>query len=219
MKLIVDDIKFSESGYASTTVEVGTGTYPYLHFSICTMSVSVPLVEGKTLEQYKDELLEKARERIASMYREIVCDGQDAESLLNVLGGKIEPSEIQASLDRRLAVRAHYNAKVDASQGDWTLGASRALDNFLAQGSNVAGMTENVFTNAFNGMADGIANFALTGKMDFRSFTVSILADLAKMEARIAASKLLGSVLDMFGFGASAGGSTSRTLYRRRILR
>ncbi|EEK1312704.1 phage tail tape measure protein, partial [Salmonella enterica subsp. enterica serovar Rubislaw] len=111
--------------------------------------------------------------------------------------------ELQASLDRRLAEWADYNAKVDTASGDWTLGASRALDNFMAQGSDVAGMTENVFTNAFNSMADGIANFALIGKMDFRSFTVSILADLAKMEARIAASKLLGSVLGMFGAGAS----------------
>ncbi|EHJ5405400.1 TPA: phage tail tape measure protein [Salmonella enterica subsp. enterica serovar Wedding] len=125
---------------------------------------------------------------------------------------------LQDSLDRRLAEWTDYNAKVDASQGDWTLGASRALDNFLAQGSNVAGMTENVFTNAFNGMADGIANFALTGKMDFRSFTVSILSDLAKMEARIAASKLLGSVLGMFGFGASAGGSTPSGAYSSAAL-
>ncbi|EIF1930027.1 phage tail tape measure protein, partial [Salmonella enterica] len=121
--------------------------------------------------------------------------------------------ELQASLDRRLAEWADYNAKVDTASGDWTLGASRALDNFMAQGSDVAGMTENVFTNAFNSMADGIANFALTGKMDFRSFTVSILADLAKMEARIAASKLLGSVLGMFGAGASAGGSTPSGAY------
>ncbi|ECI5661684.1 phage tail tape measure protein [Salmonella enterica subsp. diarizonae] len=126
--------------------------------------------------------------------------------------------ELQDSLDRRLVEWADYNAKVDASQGDWTQGASRALDNFLAQGSNVAGMTENVFTNAFNGMADGIANFALTGKMDFRSFTVSILSDLAKMEARIAASKLLGSVLGIFGFGASAGGSTPSGAYNSAAL-
>lgn len=126
--------------------------------------------------------------------------------------------ELQDSLDRRLVEWADYNAKVDASQGDWTQGASRALDNFLAQGSNVAGMTENVFTNAFNGMADGIANFALTGKMDFRSFTVSILSDLAKMEARIAASKLLRSVLGMFGFGASAGGSTPSGAYNSAAL-
>ncbi|EED4921345.1 phage tail tape measure protein [Salmonella enterica subsp. arizonae] len=117
--------------------------------------------------------------------------------------------ELQDSLDRRLAEWADYNAKVDAAQGDWTQGASRALDNFLAQGSNVAGMTENVFTNAFNGMADGIANFALTGKMDFRSFTVSILSDLAKMEARIAASKILAGVfkwgMNLFGGGWDSG--------------
>ncbi|EHW3642444.1 phage tail tape measure protein [Salmonella enterica] len=120
--------------------------------------------------------------------------------------------ELQASLDRRLAEWADYNAKVDASQGDWTLGASRALDNFLAQGSNVAGMTENVFTNAFNGMADGIADFALTGKMDFRSFTVSILSDLAKMEARIAASKILGGLFQ-WGMNLFGGGYDSSALH------
>ncbi|ECH0670428.1 phage tail tape measure protein [Salmonella enterica] len=125
---------------------------------------------------------------------------------------------LKDSLDRRLAEWADYSAKVDAAQGDWMQGASRALDNFMAQGSDVAGMTENVFTNAFNSMADGIANFALTGKMDFRSFTVSILADLAKMEARIAASKLLGSVLGMFGAGASAGGSTPSGAYSSAAL-
>ncbi|EJB9251246.1 phage tail tape measure protein [Salmonella enterica] len=126
--------------------------------------------------------------------------------------------KLQDSLDRRLAEWADYNAKVDTASGDWTLGASRALDNFMAQGSNVAGMTENVFTDAFNSMADGIANFALTGKMDFRSFTVSILADLAKMEARIAASKLLGSVLGMFGAGAGAGGGTPSGAYNAAAL-
>ncbi|EOF5838411.1 phage tail tape measure protein [Salmonella enterica] len=126
--------------------------------------------------------------------------------------------KLQASFDRRLAEWADYNAKVDAAQGDWTLGASRALDNFLAQGGNVAGMTENVFTNAFNGMTDSIANFAVTGKGSFRSLTVSILADLAKMEARIAASKLLGSVLAMFGFGTSAGGSTPSGAYSSAAL-
>ncbi|EGL4564317.1 phage tail tape measure protein [Salmonella enterica] len=120
--------------------------------------------------------------------------------------------ELQASLDRRLAEWADYNAKVDAAQGDWTQGASRALDNFLAQGSNVAGMTENVFTNAFNGMADGIANFALTGKMDFRSFTVSMLSDLAKMEARIAASKILGGLFQ-WGMSLFGGGWDSSALH------
>ncbi|AXC68579.1 phage tail tape measure protein [Salmonella enterica subsp. diarizonae serovar 59:z10:-] len=123
---------------------------------------------------------------------------------------------LQDSLDRRLAEWADYNAKVDASQGDWTLGASRALDNFLAQGSNVAGMTENVFTNAFNGMADAVANFATTGRFNFRSLTVSILADLAKMEARIAASQALGGIfkwgMGLAGAGAGAAGTGANAI-------
>ncbi|HGP2816511.1 TPA: phage tail tape measure protein [Salmonella enterica] len=125
---------------------------------------------------------------------------------------------LQESLDRRLAEWTDYNAKVDAARGDWTLGVSRALDNISTQGSNVAGMTENAFTNAFNSMADAIGNFAVTGKLDFRSFTVSILADLAKMEARIAASKLLVSMMGMFSFGAGTGGSTPSGAYSSAAL-
>lgn len=123
---------------------------------------------------------------------------------------------LQDSLDRRLAEWADYNAKVDASQGDWTQGASRALDNFLVQGRNVAGMTENVFANAFNGMADAVANFATTGKFNFRSLTVSILADLAKMEARIAASQALGGIfkwgMGLVGAGAGAAGTGANAI-------
>ncbi|EKC7217698.1 phage tail tape measure protein [Salmonella enterica] len=122
---------------------------------------------------------------------------------------------LQDSLDRRLAEWADYNARVDTARGDWTQGASRALDNFLAQGRNVAGMTENVFAGAFNGMADAVANFAMTGKFNFRSLTVSILADLAKMEARIAASQALGGIFKWgmgligAGAGAAAGSGAS----------
>ncbi|ECH0824462.1 hypothetical protein FPD09_23150 [Salmonella enterica] len=50
------------------------------------MHVSVPLVEGKTLEQYKDELPEEARERIASMYKEIVCGGKHQIRVVNKNG-------------------------------------------------------------------------------------------------------------------------------------
>ncbi|ECY5867493.1 hypothetical protein AVD76_21770 [Salmonella enterica subsp. enterica serovar Albert] len=89
MKLTVGDIIFSESGDVSTTVVVGPGTLPFLLFSICRMDVSVPLVEGKALEQYKDELLAKARERIAEIYKEIVCGGELDEEIIIPLCGKL----------------------------------------------------------------------------------------------------------------------------------
>ncbi|MIE68802.1 hypothetical protein EL06_04725 [Salmonella enterica subsp. diarizonae] len=53
------------------------------------MDVSVPLVEGKALEQYKDELLEVARKRIAKMYKEIVCGGELDEEIIIPLCGKL----------------------------------------------------------------------------------------------------------------------------------
>ncbi|EKC2363078.1 hypothetical protein OOL67_001983 [Salmonella enterica] len=145
MKLSVGDIKFSES-YASTTVEVETGTYPFLSLTICKMHVSVPLVEGKALEQYKDELLGKARERISGMYKEIVCDGQNAESLLNMLVGKIKPTEISqkilydismqhADLEKRIAsIEKQLSGSQDtgALNAIYAVGKKAAVD-FLSQ--------------------------------------------------------------------------------------
>ncbi|HAU3138139.1 TPA: hypothetical protein JDD40_004298 [Salmonella enterica subsp. diarizonae] len=77
MKLTVGDIRFSESGYASATVGVGTGTFPFLLFSICKMDVSVSVVDGKEIKDYDEDLRNKAREIITRMYKEIVCGEND----------------------------------------------------------------------------------------------------------------------------------------------
>ncbi|EAV7251700.1 phage tail tape measure protein [Salmonella enterica subsp. enterica serovar Montevideo] len=111
---------------------------------------------------------------------------------------------LKGSLDRRLAEWADYNAKVDAAQGDWTLGASRALDNFMAQGSNVAGATEQMFTSAFNSMGDGLATFVTTGKLNFKSFTASIVSDLAKISARMAMMQAVKGIGSALGFSVTA---------------
>ncbi|ECY5122183.1 TPA: hypothetical protein RY236_001296 [Salmonella enterica] len=87
MKLTVGDIKFSASGPVNVFATVGVEP-DQLPFPICTMNVTVPLVEGKALEQYKDELLEAARERIAKMYKEIVCGGELDEEIIIPLCGK-----------------------------------------------------------------------------------------------------------------------------------
>ncbi|EBQ1009561.1 phage tail tape measure protein, partial [Salmonella enterica] len=111
---------------------------------------------------------------------------------------------LKGSLNRRLAEWAEYNAKVDAAQGDWTLGASRVLDNFMAQGSNVAGATEQMFTSAFNSMGDGLATFVTTGKLNFKSFTASIVSDLAKISARMAMMQAVKGIGSALGFGVTA---------------
>ncbi|EKB5404256.1 phage tail tape measure protein [Salmonella enterica] len=120
------------------------------------------------------------------------------------------------ALNEQLVQMKQNYANIDAAQGNWVNGFSAAYQDFMAQGADVAGMTKQVFSNAFNGMTDALTQFALTGKMNFKSFAVSVLADLAKMEARIATSKALGMLIN-WGMaaigGAAAGGSTPSGAY------
>jgi lambda family phage tail tape measure protein len=60
-------------------------------------------------------------------------------------------------------------------------------------------------------MSDSLANFATAGKFNFKSLVASILTDLAKMEVRIAASKILTSIISAWGgsYGTSAGNVAS----------
>lgn len=100
-------------------------------------------------------------------------------------------------------IRQNY-ADVETAQGDWTKGATSAWENYLDSARNVAGQTKSLFGNAFSSMEDSIVNFAMTGKLSFADFTKSILADMARIATRQAASGLLGSLV---GLGVSAAGS------------
>ncbi|MBJ2280774.1 phage tail tape measure protein [Pseudomonas sp. MF6767] len=100
-------------------------------------------------------------------------------------------------------IRQNY-ADVEAAQGDWTKGATSAWANYLDSAQDTAGQTKSLFGNTFSSMEDSIVNFAMTGKMSFSDFTKSILADMARIATRQAASGLLGSLV---GLGISAAGS------------
>ncbi|EBW6363797.1 phage tail tape measure protein [Salmonella enterica subsp. enterica serovar Oranienburg] len=128
-----------------------------------------------------------------------------------------QAAENAAALNEQLVQMKRNHEGIDAAQGNWVNGFTSAYQDFMDQGADVAGMTKQVFSNAFNGMADSLAQFALTGKMNFKGFAVSVLSDLAKMEARIATSKALGMLLDWgmsaFGAGAAGTGSTPSGAY------
>lgn len=100
-------------------------------------------------------------------------------------------------------IRQNY-ADVEAAQGDWTKGATSAWANYLDSAQNIAGQTKALFGNAFSSMEDSVVNFAMTGKASFSDFAKSILADMARIATRQAASGLLGSLV---GLGVSAAGS------------
>lgn len=112
-------------------------------------------------------------------------------------------------------VQSNYD-DMTASLGDWSAGASSAWQNYLESARDVAGQTKSLFTNAFSGMEDAVANFAISGKFAFSDFTKSILADMARIATRQAASGLLSSVASTaasayFGSGSGTPASAGST--------
>lgn len=110
--------------------------------------------------------------------------------------------------DLHNTVKANYD-DMTAAQGDWTSGASSAWQNYLESARDVAGQTKGLFTNAFSSMEDAIVNFAMTGKLSFADFAKSILADMARIAARQAASSALSG---LFGLAASAFGGGAQNV-------
>lgn len=104
-------------------------------------------------------------------------------------------------------IRQNY-ADVQTAQGDWTNGATSAWENYLDSAKNIAGQTKTLFGNAFSSMEDAIVNFATTGKLSFSDFAKSIIADMARIAARQAATGLLSyaasAVTSYFGGTSSA---------------
>ncbi|HGX8716547.1 TPA: phage tail tape measure protein, partial [Escherichia coli] len=76
---------------------------------------------------------------------------------------------------------------------------------------------------AFSSMDNGLATFCTTGKLNFKSFTSSVLSDMAKILAHATMMKAvkgvgsalgLGSVLDSLSFNACGGVYQSADLSR-----
>ncbi|HEK1347205.1 TPA: phage tail tape measure protein [Pseudomonas aeruginosa] len=109
----------------------------------------------------------------------------------------------KAHQDLRDTVVSNYD-QMTAAQSDWSNGASGAWNDYLESARNVAGQTHDLFTNAFRGMEDAVATFATTGKLSFSDFAKSILADMARIATRAAASQALSSLFGGFFGGGNA---------------
>ncbi|ELG8254121.1 phage tail tape measure protein, partial [Escherichia coli] len=94
---------------------------------------------------------------------------------------------------------------------------------FTENADNAAGTAEQLFNTAFSSMGNGLATFCTTGKLNFKSFTSSLLSDMAKIMAQMAMMQAvkgvgsalgLGSVLGSLSFNACGGVYQSADLSR-----
>jgi len=111
---------------------------------------------------------------------------------------------LQEHLNLRLSMQQQYFDQVREAQGNWKNGATSALGNYLESTANVAAQTKTLFSNAFQGMEDAIVRFATTGKLSFKDFATSIIADMTRIATRQAAAGVLNGI-----FGTVAGAAVS----------
>lgn len=112
------------------------------------------------------------------------------------------------SLNRQLNENRRYWQQLEIAQGDWKNGVLRALQNVTENADNTAGTVEQLFTSAFSSMSDWLATFCTTGKLNFKSFTSSVLSDMSRIMAQIALMKAVKGIASAlpFDFVANADG-------------
>lgn len=88
----------------------------------------------------------------------------------------------------------------DAKSKDPWFNASESIRKYGEDAANVGGQIGSAMTNAFKSAEDALTTFLTTGKLSFSDFARSVMAELARMEAK----KILSG---LFGSGGGAGGS------------
>ena len=73
--------------------------------------------------------------------------------------------------------------------------------NEMKKQQNVFEQLGQAGANAFNSMADGLTQFVMTGKFNFKQFANSVIADLVRIAAKQAIVFALKKAIGFFGFG------------------
>lgn len=143
------------------------------------------------------ETLSSVEER----YRQIIRDRQNSPHGLS----QDELRAIQESLHEELVmVRDHY-AQLKELQGEWTLGASSALQNYADQAANLFDSVGDMVSNVFSGMEGALVQFVRTGKLDFKSLADSIISDMARIVVQQGITGPLAGMLGGVISGALSG--------------
>ncbi|HCO0434324.1 TPA: phage tail tape measure protein, partial [Escherichia coli] len=117
------------------------------------------------------------------------------------------------SLNRQLNENRRYWQQLEVVQGNWKNGVLRAFQDFTVDADNTAGTAEQVFSSAFSNMGNGLATFVTTGKLNFKSFTSSVLSDMAKILAQATMMKSIKGIGSVTALTDNTQGATGLELY------
>lgn len=100
--------------------------------------------------------------------------------------------------------------RLELARDPWS-GFTRGMRKWSADATNLAQQFETTMTSAFDSASDALADFVMTGKLDFADLANSIISDLARIAARQAIGGIVGGLASGLGklFGSGGGFSLS----------
>lgn len=99
------------------------------------------------------------------------------------------------------------------AQTNWRVGLKRSYNELVDESINYGTFAQKAFGSVTDTLISSMQNLAVSGKLNFKSMTASILADLAKIAMRMAMLKLINVGMSALGFGG--GGGSLDSLFAR----
>lgn len=117
---------------------------------------------------------------------------------------------IAAGLEKEVAMHQAAATRKGIIESTWQAGASKAVANYYDESQNLSKQYEGVFNTGLKGMEDALVEFATTGKLSFKDFANSIIAEMARIQAK----QLVASIM---GKGGESGGGIFGSLLQMGI--
>ena len=128
-------------------------------------------------------------------------------------GDDYQAGLMQEEGNRSVAQEVEKFQATQQAQQDWKTGIKTAYQVLVDDSVNYGTFAASAFDSVTGTMIGAMQQLAVTGKLNFREMTASILSDLAKIAMRMAMLKLIEGVGSMVGGGFTESGAAASSAW------
>ena len=167
------------------------------------------LKEAKEEEEQVERRKQKLIEEIKKITEENISAQDQYNERMEELNELLKEGAINFKEFEAAGKKAYEQLQEESK--NWLAGATRALDQYAKEATDMAANVERVVANAMQGLEDALVQAARTGKFEFKDLVDSILDDVARLIVRDQitgplAQGLSGAINNIFGNATGGGG-------------
>lgn len=137
----------------------------------------------------------------SALQKQIIIALQDLENK-----GIKKGTELYDQLSQR---RIEALKRQDAESKSMATGWKQGINDYLESVSDMAKQTSAIVSKAFNGMADALTEFVMTGKLNFADLANSIIRDIIRIQIQKGVTGPLANAIGGVDWGSIFGGGGS----------